>query len=157
MVAVQGPSILPQQCSLHLRQAVEASSYSLSKLGTCTILYLDDMLIMARSRGEASTHLATPMEFADRSGLHSEYKDEHPHSNTGIGVPCMYGFDLNSQDMTVALPEPKLWPLKKMATEMLGRQKTMAQELACLLRMMVASHPAILPAPLYYRLLDRLK
>ena len=42
-----------------------------------------------------------------------------------------------------------------MATEMLGGQKTMAQELACLLRMMVASHPAILPAPLYYRLLER--
>ena len=69
-VAVQGPSILPQQCFLHLRQAVEASGYNLRKLGTCTILYLDDMLIMVRSKGEASRYLATAMEFADRSGLH---------------------------------------------------------------------------------------
>ena len=108
MVAVQGPSIRPQQCSFHLRQAVEASSYYLRKLGTCTILYLEDMLIMARSKEEASRHLAAAMEFADRSGFYSEYKEEYPHSNIGIGHSCMYGFYLHSQDMTVALSLPKL-------------------------------------------------
>ena len=65
------------------------------------------------------------------------------------------GFCLNSQDMTT-LPQSKLQSLKNMATEMMGRQKTTVRELACLLGM-VASHPTVLPAPLYYRHLERAK
>lgn len=47
--------------------------------------------------------------------------------------------------------------LKKMATEMLDSHKATVRELARLLGTMVASHPAILPAPLYYRHLERAK
>lgn len=44
-----------------------------------------------------------------------------------------------------------------MATEMMEEQKITVRELARLLGMMPASHPAILPAPLYCRHLERAK
>ena len=56
--------------------------------------------------------------------------------------------------MTIALPEAKLHNMQKMCWKMAWQEVTSLRELA---RLLVASHPAILPAPLHYRCLERIK
>ena len=149
-MAVQGPPFWPQQRSLLLHQAVEACSGYYEETG------LPDNPVPRRHAdhgkeyGEGKETSGHSNRVADKPGLHCEF--EVPTQELEF-----LGFCLNSQDMTITLPQSKLRSLKKMATEMMGRQKTIVRELARLLGMMVASHPAVLPAPLYYRHLERAK
>ena len=59
--------------------------------------------------------------------------------------------------MTISLPEDKLQSIKKAAKKWRNRDQMPVRKLAHLLGMMVAAHPAILPAPLHYRKLERAK
>ena len=59
--------------------------------------------------------------------------------------------------MTLSLPSDKLYALKKLSEKVKNRGRTMVQELSRLVGMMVAAHPAILPAPLYYQHLEATK
>ena len=57
--------------------------------------------------------------------------------------------------MTISLPDQKIRQLKERSHQMFHRETTTVRDLACLLGMMVAAHPAILPAPIHYRHLER--
>ena len=59
--------------------------------------------------------------------------------------------------MSVSLPCQKLSTLKKQARDMLSQECTSTREISQILGSMVAAHPAILPAPLHYRQLERAK
>lgn len=124
---------------------------TLRKLGVRSILYLDDMLIMARSKEEARRHLATAMELLVALGFIINLKKS---TLTPTQELEFLGFLLNSHNMTIGLPTHKLHALKKMARRMADQKRTTLRELASLLGMMVAAHPAILPAPLHYRHLE---
>ena len=118
------------------------------KLGSRTILYLDDMLIMAESMEKVRRHLAMAIELLTGLGFIVNVKKS-------ILVPTQelefLGFCLNSQDMTITLrPTVKAVISEENSNRADGRQKSIVWELACLLGMMVASHPAVLPAPLYF-------
>ena len=64
------------------------------------------------------------------------------------------GFILNSKRMIILLPSShKLRALKKLAKKVRD-QETTIQEVAQIIGMTVAAHPAILPAPLHYRQLE---
>ena len=127
---------------------------TLRKLGIRSILYLDDMLIMTRSKEEARRHLATAMELLVALGFIINLKKSTLSPTQELEF---LGFLLNSHNMTIALPAHKLHAVKKMARRMANQRRTTLQELASLLGMMVAAHPAILPAPLHYRNLESAK
>ena len=127
---------------------------TLRKLGIRSILYLDDMLIMARSKEEARRHLATAMELLVALGFIINLKKSTLSPTQELEF---LGFLLNSHNMTIALPTHKLHAVKKMARRMANQRRTTLRELASLLGMMVAAHPAILPAPLHYRHLESAK
>ena len=57
--------------------------------------------------------------------------------------------------MMIALPRSKLHSLTRTVRERKEKEQTTVRDLAHLLGSMVAAHPAILPAPLYYRNLER--
>lgn len=61
------------------------------------------------------------------------------------------GFRLNSHRMTISLPGHKLHALWKLSRRVMKKERVRVQEVARLLGTMVAAHPAILPAPTYYR------
>lgn len=63
--------------------------------------------------------------------------------------------DLNS--MTVSLPPNKMQSLPKSIGQTLSQGKVSIRQLARLLGSMVASHLAILLAPLHYRFLERVR
>ncbi len=127
---------------------------TLRRLAIRTVLYLDDMLLMARSKEEARMHLATALELLIALGF-------IVNTRKSIFSPTQelefLGFLLNSCRMTISLPAHKLHSLRQMARRMAGQEKTTVRELAQMVGTMVATHPAILPAPLYYRHLERAK
>ena len=126
----------------------------LRKLGIRLILYLDDMLIMSRTQAEAAANLSTVMTLLIGLGFIINLKKS-------VLTPTQQleflGFTVNSQKMTISLPSDKLYTLKKLSEKIKNRGRTTVQELSRLLGMMVAAHPAILPAPLYYRHLEATK
>lgn len=127
---------------------------TLRKLGIRLVLYLDDMLIMAKHREEAKSHLATIMDLLLSLGFIINLKKSVLSPTQELEF---LGFVLRSREMTIALPTQKLLTLKKTAKRMMEREETTIQDLACLVGMMVAAHPGILPAPLYYRQLEMAK
>ena len=123
----------------------------LRKLGIRLVLYLDDMLITAKHREEAKSHLATIMDLLLSLGFIINLKKSVLSPTQELEF---LGFVLRSRKMTIALPAQKLLTLKKMAKRMMEREETTIQDLARLVGMMVASHPGIHPAPLHYRQLE---
>jgi hypothetical protein len=108
---------------------------------------------MAQCRHEIRTHLATTTELLCALGFIINMKKS-------VFAPArtieFLGFTVDSTAMTIRLPQQKLAALRKMANQLLRQEKVTARQLAQL-RMMVAAHPAILPAPLHYRALERAK
>ena len=78
-----------------------------------------------------------------------------------IGSPSQQieflGFKVDSRKMTIALPTQKLVSLRCQARHMRAARQTTVREISQMLGSMVAAHPAILPAPLHYRQLERTK
>ena len=129
-------------------------SSTLRRLGIRMILYLDDMLIMSRTQAEASTNLATVMTLLVGLGFIVNLRKSVLTPTQQVEF---LGFTLDSQKMAISLPQDKLHALKKQARKIKEQGRTTVQELSRLLGMMVAAHPAILPAPLYYRHLEAVK
>ena len=121
---------------------------TLRKLGIRLVLYLDDMLVMASSKEEAKRHLATIMQLLLSLGFIINLKKS---VLSPVQELEFLGFILNSNKMIISLPSHKLHALRKSARKMMNQRETTIQEIAQILGMMVAAHPAILPAPLHYR------
>ena len=145
-----GLSSAPQTFTKLLKPVVS----TLRRLGVRIILYLDDMLIMAQCKHEIKVHLATTMELLCALGFIINMKKS---VFTPVRSIEFLGFTVDSTAMTITLPQQKLSTLRKTASQLLRQEKVSARQLAQLLGMMVAAHPAILPAPLHYRALERAK
>lgn len=65
------------------------------------------------------------------------------------------GFVVDSTTMIISLLKQKLTTLCKTANQLFKQEKVTARQLAQLVGMMVAAHPAILLAPLHFRTLAR--
>ena len=82
---------------------------------------------------------------------------EQPGHKAGHCIGSRLHGGLYQSHVPSSLPLRKLHSLKKMARRLTDRGRTTVRELARLLGTMVAAHPAILPAPLHYRHLERAK
>jgi len=67
------------------------------------------------------------------------------------------GFKIDSHTMTLSLPTQKWSSLMSSAKHIRSKEEVTIRELSQLLGQMVAAHPANLPAPLYYRQIEKLK
>ena len=109
---------------------------------------------MSQTQAEATANLSTVMTLLIGLGFIINLKKS-------VLTPTQQleflGFTVDSQKMTMSLPSDKLYALKKLSEKIKNRGRTTVQELSRLLGMMVAAHPAILPAPLYYRHLEATK
>lgn len=120
----------------------------LRTLGMRIVLYLDDMLLVAESTELVRRMLATALELLVCLGFVINLEKS-------VLIPSQklefLGFVLDTRGMSISLPESKLRSLHELARQMAQQGKATLRELARLLGTMVAAHPAILPAPLYYR------
>ena len=145
-----GLSSAPQTFTKLMKPVVS----TLRKLGFRLILYLDDMLMMAHSKEEARKGLAAAMELLCSLGFIINVKKS---VFTPARTIAFLGFSLDSASMTISLPQHKLKEIRRSAGQLLRQQSMPARQLARLLGMIVAAHPAVLPAPLHSRFLERAK
>ena len=118
----------------------------LRRVGARLIMYLDDMLLMERAVKEAKQSLATVTAL----GFIINWKKSIVQPTQEIEF---LGF--LSRKTMISLPRQKSHTLRKLARRMMATKETSVQDLARILGTMIAAHPAILPAPLYYRRLER--
>ena len=126
----------------------------LRRLGIRIILYLDDMLLMAEAESKVKGDFNTAVFLLTSLGF-------IVNMEKSIGSPSQQieflGFKVDSRKMTIALPTQKLVSLRCQARHMRAARQTTVREISQMLGSMVAAHPAILPAPLHYRQLERTK
>ena len=126
----------------------------LRKLGIRVVLYLDDMLVLSRCESTAKSHVQIAMNLLSSLGFII-------NMDKSVISPAQQleflGFRLDSCSMMISLPARKLSALRKSARQLLAKENMSVRELSQILGTMVASHPAILPAPLHYRHLERSK
>ena len=127
---------------------------TLRSLGVRLILYLDDMLLMADSRQEALLHLGAALEILVALGFVINTKKSVFKPSQELEF---LGFNINTLKMRISLPHQKFHSLRSLVRKILNQSQTSTRLLARLLGMMVAAHPAILPAPLHFRNLEREK
>ena len=124
---------------------------TMRRLGIRLILYLNDMLIKDQSIDRVKCSLATAVEVLISLGFIINLKKS-------VTVPAQeiqfLGFSLDSQAMSIVLPQNKLLSLTRKAREMKEKEHLTVRDLARLFGSMAAAHLAILLAPLYYRNLE---
>ena len=124
---------------------------TLRRLGIRMVLYLDDMILMANSQEKAREHFQCAANLLTSLGfiLNRDKSVTSPSQQIEF-----LGFNLDSKTMMISLPSQKLTSLVKSVRQLADGTQTPLREIAQVLGTMVAAHPAILPAPLYYRQLE---
>ena len=67
------------------------------------------------------------------------------------------GFQIDAQRMMISLPQLKVKSLKQRARHLSRLSQFSVREIAQILGLMISVQPVILPAPLFYRNIERLK
>ena len=83
------------------------------------------------------------------------------HDDKSVLDPCKklkyLGFWLNSEDMTVTLPEEKKQKIKTACVELKRKKRFTIRELAQVIGQIVAAFPAAVWGPLFFRQLEKAK
>lgn len=126
----------------------------LRKLGILTVIYLDDILILARSQEECRKNIQITRSLLESLGfLVSESKSQLTPSQR-----CTFlGFILDSKKFRVELPDKKRVSIYQFVLRFLKDKKCTIKELAQFIGMLVAACPAIKYGWLYTKRLEREK
>ena len=127
---------------------------TLHRLGMRLVLYLDDMLILAQTREMTRECLATALELLLSLGFIINLKKSVLNPTQKIEF---LGFQIDSQRMTISLPQQKIKSLKQRARHLCRVSQVSVREIAQILGLMISVQPAILPVPLFYWKIERLK
>ena len=124
----------------------------LRRLNTLLILYLDDILLIARSQKELITGRDTLIFLLQNLGFPINFEKS-------VQQPCQniefLGIVVDSRDMTLTLPQEKVNPIIDHCQLFLSRDQVALREIAQLIGKLSYSAVAVLPAPLHYRSLQR--
>ena len=125
---------------------------TMHRLGMRLVLYLDDMLILAQTIQMTRECLATALELLLSLGFVINLKKSVLSPTQKIEF---LGFQIDSQRMI--MPQQKVKSLKQRARHLSRVSQLLVREIAQILGLMISVQPAILPAPLFYRNIERLK
>ena len=126
----------------------------LRRLGCRLIVYLDDILLMNQSAEglkkdqDLTIHILTSLGFIinyKKSVLDPSHCQE------------FLGFRVNSQEMTLSLPQHKIKDIKNICQKCLNQTVVSVRQISEVIGKLSASARAIFPAPLHYRFLQMLK
>ncbi|XP_056388255.1 uncharacterized protein LOC130283090 [Hyla sarda] len=138
-------------CFTKLMKPVVAA---LRSRGVRLIIYLDDLLIMARSKSQASLHMSWTISLLHTLGF-------VVNREKSVLVPAQemefLGFLVDTNRALLRLPKSKLALIRKEIRAVLRKGCLSLRILARLVGLLAASIQAIFPAPLHYRALQRLK
>ena len=125
---------------------------TLRKEGHVVVGYLDDTLIIGENSAQTRKAVnATTAIFSDLGFL------VHPDKSVLEPTPQIQflGFTLDSQSMTISLPDDKKAEIIKECTTLIGAQSPHIRYVARVIGKLIATFPAVQYGPLYYRSLER--
>lgn len=126
----------------------------LRRQGIRTIIFLDDMIIMAQSKEELLQQIEEIIQLWQLLGFIINWEKSQLNP---VQKNQFLGFEVDSRNMTIYLPQEKLERVVQ-ACSLARHQETMTVcDLSRLIRRMTATMQVVLPAPLCYRNLQRLK
>ena len=117
-------------------------------------MYLDDMLVMAQSKEELEEQLLQITSLLEMLGFVINREKSQLEPTQRIQY---FGFLIDSQEMKILLTAEKMTQIVKTCKRLHQERSLTVRELARLIGRLTATLPAIFPAPLWYRELQRLK
>ena len=126
----------------------------LHQRGARVIMYLDGMVLMAQSRDELEGKLGQIASLLEGLGFVVNREKSHLRPTQSIQF---LGFLFNSQEMPIKLTEEKVAQIATACRRVREARSLSVHQLARLIGKMTATIPAVYPAPLWYRELQRLK
>ncbi|MDD9816660.1 MAG: reverse transcriptase domain-containing protein, partial [Gammaproteobacteria bacterium] len=122
--------------------------------GVRMIQYLDDILIMASTKEQFRAHMKLVMETLQSLGfiVNRQKSIVEPQQ-----IIEFLGFVVNSLDLEISLPKSKVQKVMKEGRRMLNKKHITVRDLSHLIGLLNSTAPAVLPAPLHYRALQRTK
>ncbi len=114
--------------------------------------YIDDTLIIASSKEEAERSVQLTAQTLEKLGFLI-------HPTKSIFIPRQsieyLGFNINSVDMKISLPDSKKRELKEVCQSLLDTNKPTIKHVAMVIGKLVASFPAVQHGTLHYRQLEK--
>ena len=122
--------------------------------GLRMVVYLDNVLLMASSEELIGQHLTLLVSWLEELGF--IINKDNSVMEPGHQIEFL-GLTVNSNTMSLSVPQDKIAKVQKECRHMLNRGVASAQELSHLIGLLSSLIWAVLPAPLHYRALQRLK
>ena len=122
--------------------------------GARSVIYIDDILLMAQTEESARVHTAITLDLLEALGFLVNYPKFQLNPAQSIEF---LGFQIDSKSVSLSLPEAKVTHLRQEAQRIQRLGTVSARQLAQLIGKLSAAIQAVQPAPLHYRSLQRLK
>ena len=122
--------------------------------GIRCVIYLDDLILLHQEPVMLQNQLQMTISLLQNLGFIINWEKSVINPTRKIEY---LGFHIDSSSMTMSLPMRKLKDLQNQYQKLLRKGQTSARQLAKIIGKMSAAVRAILPAPLQYRHLQRLK
>jgi len=126
----------------------------LRRLGIRVLIYLDDLIIMNQDRQSLITDRNSALWLLQMMGFVISWEKSALEPTQNLEY---LGFLIDSQKMTLSLPDRKVQDLINMCHSILREKSVTVRQLSKLIGKLNASVMAVLPAPLHYRHLQMQK
>ena len=155
VLPVQVPTVLPSHSTQDLHKTPTTSSaVEMRRKRVRLIMYLDDTLVMAQTKESLKEHLSQLALVLQLLGFTLNQQKCVWEPTHGIGF---LGFIVDSETQVISLPGDKLSKIQKECRSMSSEDRVTGHQLAQIIGLLLSAIPAILPAPLHYRALQRLR
>ena len=150
-VRVPIPSVWPEQCTTCIHQIIEARPCKISSSGNETDIVFGRYVGDGTEQGETREPSSSLLE------LLGFVVNREKSQLTPTQVTHYLGFIVDSKEMKIRLLEEKVTQISTACRRIRKKRCASVRELARLIGKMTATLPAVFPAPLWYRELQRLK
>ena len=118
------------------------------------VYYLDDSVIMAKSRHECTLNTEFAMDILSNAGFYIHYEKSVLKPTQRL---TFLGFVIDSKDMSIYLPDSKIDKLKSCVHELLSCSSVTVERLSQVIGFLVSCLPAFTYGKLHYRSLEMQK
>ena len=126
----------------------------LRSAGVCLVAYLDDFLIMGRTKKEAESAFCMTKNLLQSLGFVINLEKSQSQATQSIDF---LGLMINSREMLFRLPQTRVRLIRSECKKLLQKEHVTVRELAHTVGTLTATRLAVLAAPLHYRALQAQK
>ena len=151
-ISIQVPTIRLSSAPWVFTKTLRPVVTLLRELGLRMVVYIDDILVMAKSEAQLKDHVRCLVYLLENLGYIINYKNSVLTPTKQLEF---LGFILDSDSAELRLPTDKVKKIRPDAQKLQKQSPTTARELSRFIGKLNAATKAIPPAPLFYRGLQR--